>query len=66
MTLGYWNNPEETAAIYRNGWVHTGDVGYLDSEGYLFFVGRTKDIIRRSGENIAAVEIENTSWSTRK
>ena len=59
MTLGYWNNPEETAAIYRNGWVHTGDVGYLDSEGYLFFVGRTKDIIRRSGENIAAVEVEN-------
>lgn len=59
ITLGYWNNPQETASVYRDGWVYTGDVGYLDKEGYLFFVGRTKDIIRRSGENIAAAEVEN-------
>jgi acyl-coenzyme A synthetase/AMP-(fatty) acid ligase len=56
---GYWNNPQETASVYRDGWVYTGDVGYLDGDGYLFFVGRTKDIIRRSGENIAAAEVEN-------
>jgi acyl-CoA synthetase (AMP-forming)/AMP-acid ligase II len=59
MTLGYWNNPEETAKTYKNGWVFTGDMGYLDADGFLFFAGRKKDIIRRSGENIAAAEVEN-------
>jgi acyl-coenzyme A synthetase/AMP-(fatty) acid ligase len=59
MTLGYWNNPEETAKTYKNGWVFTGDMGYLDGDGFLFFAGRKKDIIRRSGENIAAAEVEN-------
>jgi acyl-CoA synthetase (AMP-forming)/AMP-acid ligase II len=59
MTLGSWNNPEETAKTYKNGWVFTGDMGYLDADGFLFFAGRKKDIIRRSGENIAAAEVEN-------
>jgi acyl-CoA synthetase (AMP-forming)/AMP-acid ligase II len=59
MTLGYWDNPEETAKTYKNGWVFTGDMGYLDGDGFLFFAGRKKDIIRRSGENIAAAEVEN-------
>jgi acyl-CoA synthetase (AMP-forming)/AMP-acid ligase II len=63
MTLGYWNNPEETAKTYKNGWVFTGDMGYLDGDGFLFFAGRKKDIIRRSGENIAAAEVENCLMS---
>lgn len=59
MTLGYWQNPEETAKTYREGWVFTGDMGYQDQDGFLYFVARKKDIIRRSGENISAVEVEN-------
>lgn len=59
MTLGYWRNPGETEKTYREGWVLTGDMGYLDKDGFLYFVARKKDIIRRSGENISAVEVEN-------
>ncbi len=59
ITLGYWRNEEETNKTYRDGFVFTGDVGYLDEDGFLFFVGRRKDIIRRSGENIASAEVEN-------
>jgi acyl-CoA synthetase (AMP-forming)/AMP-acid ligase II len=56
---GYWNNPEATAQTLRNGWVHTGDVGYLDDEGYLFLVDRKKDMIISGGENIYSREVEN-------
>jgi len=57
-TVGYWNMPEATAASRRNLWVHTGDRGYLDEEGYLYFVDRKKDAIRRRGENISSFEVE--------
>lgn len=63
ITLGYWRNPVETKNTYKNNWVYTGDLGYLDEDGFLYFVGRKKDIIRRSGENISAVEIENIIMS---
>lgn len=63
ITLGYWKNPEETAKTYRDGWIYSGDIGYLDEDGFLYFVGRKKDIIRRSGENISAVEVENVVMS---
>jgi len=63
ITLGYWRNPVETEKTYKNNWVYTGDLGYLDEDGFLYFVGRKKDIIRRSGENISAVEIENIIMS---
>ncbi len=56
---GYWNNPEETARVIRNGWLHTGDVGYCDEDGYLYIAERKKDLIIRGGENIYPKEIEN-------
>jgi long-chain acyl-CoA synthetase len=56
---GYWKRPEETAKALRNGWMHTGDGGYVDSEGYYFVVDRVKDMIISGGENIYSVEVEN-------
>jgi crotonobetaine/carnitine-CoA ligase len=55
---GYLNGPEATAETFRSGWLHTGDLGRRDAAGYLYFVGRIKDVIRRAGENIAAAEVE--------
>ena len=57
--LGYHNNPAKTAETWRNLWVHTGDLGYLDAGGNLFFVGREAHWIRRRGENISSHEIES-------
>jgi long-chain acyl-CoA synthetase len=55
---GYWNKPEETAELLRNGWLHTGDIGKLDEDGYLYIVDRKKDLIISGGENIASKEVE--------
>jgi len=55
---GYLNDPEATAEIWRSGWLHTGDIMRSDADGSLFFVDRLKNIIRRSGENISALEVE--------
>jgi acyl-CoA synthetase (AMP-forming)/AMP-acid ligase II len=55
---GYWNKPEETAAVLKDGWFHTGDVGYLDSLGFLIISDRAKDIVIRGGENIGCAEVE--------
>ncbi|MCX4767362.1 AMP-binding protein [Streptomyces sp. NBC_01275] len=56
---GYLGRPEETARVIVDGWLHTGDVGHLDAEGYLTLVGRSKDMIIRGGENIYPKEIED-------
>lgn len=56
---GYWNKPEETEAALRNGWMHTGDGGYMDEHGYVFIVDRIKDMIISGGENIYSAEVEN-------
>ncbi len=57
---GYWKDEEKTAkTIDKEGWVHTGDVGYTDEEGYYFLAGRSSDIIIRAGENISPEELEN-------
>jgi carnitine-CoA ligase len=58
LMRGYLNKPEATAETFRGGWLHTGDLGRRDAAGYLYFVGRIKDVIRRAGENIAAAEVE--------
>jgi crotonobetaine/carnitine-CoA ligase len=55
---GYLNNPEATEAAWRGGWFHTGDAVMRDADGMLYFLDRKKNIIRRSGENIAAAEVE--------
>src|SRR2546423_12776843 len=55
----YWNRPEETAEAFRGGWYHSGDMGKLDPEGYLFLVDRVKDMIVTGGENVYSVEVEN-------
>jgi fatty-acyl-CoA synthase len=59
VSMGYWGKPEETASTFINGWCHTGDLGYLDEDGYLTISGRKKDMIRSGGENIYAVEVED-------
>lgn len=60
MYGGYWHNPAATVQASRNLWHHTGDYGRVDPEGNFFFVDRGKDIIRRRGENISTIELENT------
>ena len=59
IMAGYWDNPEATANTIRDGWLHAGDVGHLDDDGYLFITDRAKDMLIRGGENVYCVEIEN-------
>ncbi|MFT4806973.1 MAG: acyl-CoA synthetase (AMP-forming)/AMP-acid ligase II [Paraglaciecola sp.] len=57
--LGYWNKPEITAATIRDGWVLTGDAGYMDEDGFIFLMDRVKDMIVSGGENVYSAEVEN-------
>jgi acyl-CoA synthetase (AMP-forming)/AMP-acid ligase II len=56
---GYWNKPAETESALRGGWMHTGDMGYMDEDGYIFVVDRLKDMIVTGGENVYSAEVEN-------
>lgn len=55
---GYHKRPEANAATLKNGWLHTGDLGYMDDEGFMFFVDRKKDMIKSGGENVYSLEVE--------
>jgi long-chain acyl-CoA synthetase len=57
--VGYWKRPEETARIMRDGWLYTGDAGYMDGDGYLYIHDRVKDMIISGGENIYPAEVES-------
>jgi long-chain acyl-CoA synthetase len=63
VMAGYLRNEEATAETIRDGWLHTGDVGYVDSDGYFFIVDRAKDMIIRGGENIYPREIEEVLYT---
>ena len=58
ITLGYDNDPGATKSAFRDGWFLTGDLGYLDRDGYLFIVGRIKEVIKRGGQQVAPAEVE--------
>jgi long-chain acyl-CoA synthetase len=58
LMKGYWNKPEETEEILKNGWLHTGDVGYVDDDGYFWITDRKKDLIIKAGENISPRVVE--------
>ena len=55
----YWKQPEATEEVFRGGWYHTGDAGYLDADGFLYLVDRVKDMIVTGGENVYSIEVEN-------
>ncbi|MBR0793123.1 amino acid adenylation domain-containing protein [Bradyrhizobium manausense] len=58
MSRGYYNDEAATQAAFRDGWFRTGDLGYLDADGYLFIVGRIKDVINRGGQKVSPLEVE--------
>lgn len=62
VMLGYWKNPELTRNVIRDGWYHTGDMGYLDDDGYLFLVDRKADMIVTGGENVYPKEVEDVLY----
>lgn len=66
LMKGYWKKPEETAEMVRDGWLHTGDVGYMDEDGYYWITDRKKDLIIKGGENISPRTIEEVLFSHSK
>jgi long-chain acyl-CoA synthetase len=62
IMMGYWRMPEETARTMRDGWLHTGDVGRMDEDGYIYLVDRKKDMIISGGENIYSREVEDVLY----
>ncbi|HEU0276348.1 MAG TPA: acyl-CoA synthetase, partial [Rhodanobacteraceae bacterium] len=62
VMLGYWNDPDKTAKAFKNGWFHSGDLAYMDDEGFIFVVDRKKDMIKTGGENVATREVEEAMY----
>jgi len=56
---GYWNRPEETGQVLKDGWLATGDIAKMDADGYFYIVGRKKDLIKASGFSVFPAEVEN-------
>jgi fatty-acyl-CoA synthase len=65
VMLGYWEQPDKTAEVLQDGWMHTGDIAVMDEHGYVQITGRIKDMVIRGGENIYPREIEEFSTPTR-
>ena len=63
VMLGYWKNPELTAKVLKDGWYHTGDMGYINQDGYLFLVDRKADMIVTGGENVYPKEVEDVLYA---
>jgi fatty-acyl-CoA synthase len=63
LLLGYWDKEQETREAFEGGWFHSGDVGYLDDEGYLFIVDRVKDVIKTGGVMVASREVEEALFT---
>lgn len=59
LMLGYWNSPDDTASALVDGWLHTGDIGHLDAEGFLFLHGRSREILKVGAHRVSPHEIEN-------
>ncbi len=64
VMLGYWNRPEESAEALRSGWFHTGDIGYMDADGYIYLVDRVKDMINAAGFKIWPREVEEVLYQS--
>ena len=62
VMAGYSHKPEETAVALRGGWMHTGDMGYMDEDGFIFIVDRLKDMIISGGENVYSTEVEHAIY----
>ena len=62
VMLGYWNKPEQTAEALKGGWMHSGDGGYMDEQGFVYIVDRVKDMIISGGENVYSAEVENAVY----
>ncbi len=63
VVRGYWNRPEDTRQAITRGWLHTGDVARIDTEGFIYIVDRAKDVVIRGGENVYSVEVEDALFS---
>jgi len=63
VVKGYWRKPEATAQSFTDGWLHTGDLGYMDGDGFLYIADRAKDMLIRGGENVYCVEVESALYS---
>ncbi|MCB1304151.1 MAG: AMP-binding protein, partial [Leptospiraceae bacterium] len=63
LMMGYWENPEATSECMRDGWLYTGDIGYMDSDGYFYIVDRKKDLIISGGYNVYPSEVEEVIYS---
>jgi long-chain acyl-CoA synthetase len=62
VMVGYWNKPEHTAQALADGWYHTGDLGYMDDEAFVYLVDRAKDMIVTGGENVYSTEVEDALY----
>ena len=63
VVKGYWNKPEATEKTFAGGWLHSGDIGRMDEEGFVYILDRAKDMLIRGGENVYCVEVEDALYS---